>query len=139
MFTLENGKVSYVGSPDSCPAVSEVSLEFKLTSKLIGEATETITVPVKTKEAVKAFDATKFEAAKTIEDVKDRNFSGKEDAQEKEVEKLSIQEMRITPTGKLSIIFSKPIYDPNFRQAIVSEVPSNSTRLLQSEKEERDI
>ena len=45
-FTLENGKVSYTGSADSCPAVKEVSLEFKLTSKLIGEATETITVSV---------------------------------------------------------------------------------------------
>ncbi len=70
-FTLENGKVSYVGSADSCPAAKEVSLEFKLTSKLIGEATETITVPVKTKETVKAFDASKFEAAKSSQDVKE--------------------------------------------------------------------
>ena len=69
LFTLTGNKVTFTGEKE-CPATKEVTLEFLLSSDLIGENKQTITVPVKDASAVKAFDGWKTLTEEKKEEVK---------------------------------------------------------------------
>ena len=97
-----------------------------LKHELLGKFEQTITIPAK--EETVAVDTSKYtitEERITNEKKSESQFEGKYVPKE-EPKKLEVAGLKMTPTGALTIRFSKPIKKPNIRLD-VPKATNNST------------
>ena len=111
---LSNAKRSEVLKGDACPAAGEYTLEFKISSNLVGTSTQTISIQV-----VPAIDTSQYH-------ITEASSSALSTIGSEEIIELDVKSLTIDSVGKLVIRFNKPILRP----LIKTKQDSESRRLL---------